>query len=205
MPVKKWVPVLLLFLLCTIDASSQNTGTPCEKENIAKWYKGKAWLSGLQMKPHKSINREELARQYCKNPDWWNQAFEFLASHDLEKLEPGRYVIDEGNVMAFVSEGPTKEKEEIKWETHQNFNDLQYVVKGKAVMGVASLSTSRHRSMETYDPKKDVENYSVENGKFYVAQPGTFFIFSPRDIHRPAFKKKGHDTIKKILIKVRVP
>ncbi|MFD2099226.1 YhcH/YjgK/YiaL family protein [Flagellimonas iocasae] len=201
----KRVLVLVLFFLCSIGTNAQSTGTPCDKENISKWYKSKVWLKGLELNPHKSINKEELARQYCKNPIWWNLAFEFLASRNLETLESGRYVIDEGNVMAFVSEGPTKGIEEIKWETHKNFNDLQYVVEGKAGMGVASLGKSKHSSTEAYDSKRDVENYNVENGKFYVAKPGTFFIFSPQDIHRPAFKKKGHDTIKKILIKVRVP
>src|SRR5690606_23424402 len=117
---------------------------------------------------------------------WWKKAFEFLATHDLNALALGRHVIEEGNVMAFVSEGPAKNLEEIQWETHQNFNDLQYVVRGNAGMGVASISSSRHTGTMGYDPKKDVENHSVENGKFYVAKPGTFFIFSPWDIHRPA-------------------
>ena len=197
--------LLLLLVCCAIGACAQNTETPCNKESIAKWYKSKAWLNGVKLKPHKSINMEELARQYCSNPDWWNKAFEFLASHDLETLEPGRYVIDEGNVTAFVSEGPTTDISEINWETHQNFNDLQYVAKGKAGMGVASLKNSKYTSTAAYDPKRDVENYNVENGKFYVGKPGTFFIFSPKEIHRPAFREKGHDTIKKVLIKVRVP
>ncbi|MEW2921162.1 YhcH/YjgK/YiaL family protein [Muricauda sp. ANG21] len=204
-PFAKRVPILILFVLCSIGTNSQSIGTPCNKENVSDWYKSKVWLGGLQLKPHKSIDKEELARQYCENSNWWDQAFEFLNSHNLEDLETGRYIIDEGNVMAYVSEGPTKDIGEIEWETHQNFNDLQYVVKGKAGMGVASLNNAEYSSTVAYNPKRDVENYNVENGKFYVAKPGTFFIFSPRDIHRPAFRKKGHDTIKKILIKVRVP
>ena len=201
----KKVPILLLILFCTSSANSQSIGTPCNKESVSKWYKSQIWLKEVQLNPHKSIDKEELARQYCSNPNWWNKAFEFLASNDLESLEPGKYVIDEGNVTAFVSEGPPKNIEEIKWETHQNFNDLQYIVKGKAGMGVASLTNSKFQSTEVYDSKKDVANYSVEDGNFYKAKPGTFFIFSPVDIHRPAFKLNGYDSIKKILIKVRVP
>lgn len=201
----KKVPMLLLILLCTMSAYSQSIGTPCSKESVSKWYKSRIWLNGVQLKPHKSIDKEELAKQYCNNPNWWNKAFEFLASNDLENLEPGKYVIEEGNVTAFVSEGPPKNMEEIKWETHKNFNDLQYIVKGQAGMGVASLTNSKFQATEMYDSKKDVANYSVDDGKFHKAKPGTFFIFSPLDIHRPAFKLKGYDSIKKILIKVRVP
>lgn len=204
-PFGKRVLIPLVFLLCCLGAYSQRLDTPCDKENVSKWYKSKVWMNGLELKPHKSIDKAELARQYCANPKWWDQAFEFLASHNLETLEPGRYIIDEGNVTAYVSEGPTKALSEIKWETHRNFNDLQYVAIGKADMGVASLNTATYSSSAAYDPKRDVENYNVKNGRFYVAGPGTFFIFSPRDIHRPAIRKKGYDTIKKILIKVRVP
>lgn len=204
-PFGKRVLILLIFIFCCSAAYSQRLDSPCDKENVSKWYKSKVWMNGLQLKPHRSIDKEELARQYCANPNWWDQAFEFLASHNLETLEPGRYIIDEGNVTAFVSEGPTKDISEINWETHQNFNDLQYVAIGRAGMGVTSLKTARYSSSAAYDPKRDVENYNVENGKFYVARPGMFFIFSPKDIHRPAYRKKGHDTIKKVLIKVRVP
>jgi YhcH/YjgK/YiaL family protein len=159
----------------------------------------------MRLKPHKSIDQLEFARQYCKNQKWWDKAFTFLRTHDLQQLKPGKYVIEDGNVIAFVSDAPTKNMEVIQWETHQNFNDLQYVISGKAKMGIASTRLDEHSTTLPYDPKKDVANYSVKKGKFYTAKPGSFFIFSPLDIHRPAFKVKGYDSIKKILIKVRVP
>ena len=206
---KGWIHNYLLVQIFLIvfgfTSFSQETGNPCDKDNIAKWYKSRAWLNGVQLLPHKSIDQTELANQYCNNPDSWNKALEFLKTHDLEKLEPGKYIIDKGNVTAFVSEGPTKEKNQIKWETHKNFNDFQYVIKGKAKMGVASMTDSKFKSTMAYDTKKDVENYTVEDGKYFVATPRTFFIFTPQDIHRPAIKVDGNDTIKKILIKVRVP
>ena len=200
-----WIPIMVLALFCGVNGNSQNTKSPCDLSQINHWYQEMEWLNGLKIKPHRSIDRIELARQFCINPDWWREAFEFLATHDLETLETGRYVINEGNVTAYVSEGPTKLKEEVEWETHENFNDLQYVIRGKAGMGYASLNNSKFRSTSNYDPRKDVENYIVEDGTHFVAKPGTFFIFSPRDIHRPAYREKGNDTIKKILIKVRVP
>tara|TARA_R110002167_G_scaffold91462_2_gene246160 strand:+ start:3701 stop:4267 length:567 start_codon:yes stop_codon:yes gene_type:complete len=184
---------------------AQDKSAPCEPLQVTEWYKKKEWLNGLELKPHKSIDQIEFARQFCLNQDWWNKAFTFLRTHDLQQLAPGRYVIDEGNVTAFVSEAPTKAMEEINWETHENFNDLQYVISGKAKMGVASTRSAKYETIMPYDSKKDVANYSVSDGKFYNAEPGTFFIFSPVDIHRPAFKVKGYDSIKKILIKVRVP
>ncbi len=199
------LPLLTCFFLNILTVVSQENGTLRNQTQIIKWYKKGSWLNGLKLKPHKSIDQIEFARQYFKNQDWWDMAFTFLSTHDLQKLAPGRYVIDEGNVMAFVSDAPTKNMEEINWETHKNFNDLQYVISGKAKMGIASTLSDEHNTTVPYDSKNDVENYSVNDGKFYNAKPGTFFIFSPVDIHRPAFKVKGYDSIKKILIKVRVP
>lgn len=197
--------MLTCFFLNTLLVVSQEDGTPCDQTQITKWYKKGSWLNGLKLQPHKSIDQIEFARQYCKYQDWWDKAFVFLNTHDLQLLTPGRYVIDEGNVMVFVSDAPTKNMEEVNWETHKNFNDLQYIISGKAKMGIASTKSDEHMTTLPYNPEKDVENYSVNDGKFYNAKPGTFFIFSPVDIHRPAFKVKGYDTIKKILIKVRVP
>ena len=125
-----------------------------------------------------------------------------LRTHYLQQLATGRYVIKAGNVMAFVSESATKNIEETKWETYENFNDLQYVINGKAKMGIASKRSAQNETIMPYDNKKDVANYFVLDGKFYKADPGTFFMFPPVDIHRPAFKLDGYDSIKKILMKI---
>lgn len=200
----------LLTLLSTatlfFSALSQST-TPnghAEKE-ITTWYNAYQWLGGLQLVPHSSVNQQEFERQYRTNPIWWDKTFEFLKTHDLADLVPGRYVIDQDNVIAFVSEVSTKNKNEVAWETHANFNDLQYIIKGKAKMGVTSITNSSVKVAVPYNDKSDTETYTLSGGEYYDAEQGAFFIFSPKDIHRPAFKAKGYDVVKKILIKVRVP
>lgn len=199
------VGVLFSIFLLSTNSVAQTTNTSLSKNEIKKWYKSGIWLNGLELTPHKSINKEELSRQYSTNRIWWDKAFEFLRENDLDKIEPGRYIIEEGNVMAFVSEAPTKEMEEINWETHNNFNDLQYIIVGEAKMGITSVDDPEATITVPYDSKRDVTNYLVKRGKYYIAKPGAFFIFSPKDIHRPAFKIPGYNTVKKILIKVRVP
>lgn len=42
-------------------------------------------------------------------------------------------------------------------------------------MGVASKRSAEYETIMPYDNKKDVVNYAVEDGKFYKAEPGTFF------------------------------
>src|SRR6185312_247842 len=136
--------------------------------------------NGLQLTPNKSINQQEFYKQYRKNNKWWDEAFTFLKSQDLEKLKPGMYVIDSGNVIATISEGPTKKMEDVKWEAHRNFNDLQYIIKGKAKMGVAPSADERATLTVPYSYSTDNMNFTNEGGEYFDADPNTFFIFSPQ-------------------------
>ena len=160
---------------------------------------------GLKLTPNKSINQEEFFRQYRKNNTWWDEAFTFLKTKDLAQLKPGVYVIDSGNVIATVSQGPTKKIEDVQWEAHRNFNDLQYIIKGKARMGVAPSADKEAVLTVPYTNAADVMHFTNDGGQYFDADPTTFFIFSPQEMHRPAIKVPGNDVVKKIVIKVRVP
>ena len=192
---------ILIFLI-----SCGSSGRLSGSKEVTDWYQGKDWLNGLQLTPHPSINQQEFSRQYHTNSTWWDEAFAFLKTHDLANMNPGTYVIDSGNVIATISEVAPKEKDQVNWEAHRNFNDLQYIINGKAQLGIAPITDPDKTVTIPYSTKTDTETFSVTGGeKYYIAEPGTFFIFSPKEIHRPAFKVDGYDTIKKIVIKVRVP
>ena len=172
---------------------------------FANWYKGKASANARKLIPSNSINQQEFFRQYQKVSKWWDEAFDFLHNKDLLRMQPGDYVIDSGNVTAHIVEGPVKDIADIKWEAHRNFNDLQYIIKGKAQMGVAPVDDRQAVMVVPYSSETDVLNFTNDNGQYYDAGPGTFFIFSPQEMHRPAIRVAGNDTVKKIVIKVRVP
>ena len=201
---KKFRMTTVLVIISLIFTACSNNPKVKEDENSADWYTNEDWYKGLNITPHESINKSEFLKQYQKNPKWWNEAFGFLKSKDLNTLEPGRYVIDSNNVIATVSVGVPKEKDSTHWEAHRNFNDLQYIIQGKTKMGIVPITDSGVKVITSYTPD-DNEAFSVSNGKYYDAGPGTFFIFSPQEIHRPAFKMEGYDSVKKIVIKVRVP
>lgn len=190
--------------LISCGSSAHVAGKTGDK-NVAEWFKSREWLNGLQLTPHQSINQQEFSRQYHTNKVWWDEAFNFLKTHDLQNMPPGTYVVDSGNVIATISELNPKDKDQVNWEAHRNFNDLQYIIKGKVQMGIASISDPNAKVTVPYASKADTETFTVAGGSYYDAEPGTFFIFSPKEIHRPAFKVAGYDLIKKIVIKVRVP
>ena len=176
------------------------------KDSISSWYSDGEWLHSLDITPNKSINQEEFSRQYHLKNTWWGEAFNFLKTHDLKTLAPGKYNIDSGNVFATVWEGIPKIKDSVLWEAHRNFNDLQYIISGKADMGITPIDDQNVKITDPYSKEEDIEHFTVSAGdQYYPADSSTFFIFSPKEMHRPAIQVDGNNPIKKIVIKVRVP
>jgi biofilm protein TabA len=159
------------------------------------------WKNGLNLKPHPSINKVVFAVQYHKNKAGWNKAFAFLRDSDLTKMKPGKYVIDGDNVYATITEGPEKTFDQSAWESHRKYTDLQYVIAGKEKIGVAPVETAT--VIKPYNDKTDGANYTAD-GQFYIAEPGTFFLFFPGDAHRPNIKVDGYEVVRKIVIKIKV-
>ena len=58
------------------------------------------------------------------------KAVDFLKNTDLEALEPGKYEIDGKNVYANVTAYTTIPWEEAKYEAHEHYTDIQYVIEG---------------------------------------------------------------------------
>jgi YhcH/YjgK/YiaL family protein len=166
----------------------------------SKWFAKKEWKNELPLEPHETTNKVTFAEQYNKNKAAWDKAFKFLGDN-LETKEPGKYEIYGDNVYAIVTEAPSKQLEAAKWEAHEKFIDIQYVIKGEEKIGITPLSTVT--VSKPYDETNDYALYEAD-GPLYTARPGTFFLFFPDDVHRPNILVKGFDVVKKVVIKVRV-
>ncbi len=197
------VVCLLMGLTCTIPSVTAQTSSnnKWNAQKASKWYMQKEWQKGLALKPHESTDEVAFATQYHKNKEAWVKAFDFLRTQNLDTLSKGKYTINGDKVFATVTEGPNKDFDKTNWESHRKYIDLQYVIKGKEKIGVAPLATAT--VTKPYDESKDAANYSAE-GKYYVAEPGTFFLFFPADVHRPNIKVDGYNIVKKIVIKIQV-
>lgn len=186
----------MVLLSCAVSKafSQSNTAT-------AKWFEGKTWLNGLQLRPHKTIDQQEFKKQYEANPGLWNKAFAYLKETNLADLKPGRYQIDGDNVYALVTEGFARSADTAKWEDHQQYIDIHHVITGKENMGLAPVTAAM--AITPYDSGKDIGFYKA-NGTFYESGNDTFFIVFPKDAHLPGIKIDGYnDRVKKIVIKIR--
>jgi len=172
-------------------------------EKATNWVSSGEWKNGLKLKLHESVDPQEFATQYHRNKALWDKAFAFLRDTRLETLAPGRLNLEGDSVYALVTEGPTKALEATKWEAHRKYIDLQYVITGKEQMGIAPLAKAK--VTEAYDEAKDIlfGDVPAAESKYYVAQPGTFLLFFPKDAHRPGVRAEGSDTDKKVVVKIK--
>ena len=183
----------------SVSCYAQEHSKTVSKTTITKWVNKKDWANGLHLALHSSVNADSFYKAYHTNKKLWDAAFAFLKDHNLDEILPGKYPIVGEEVFASVTEAPSKNKEEVKWESHKNYIDLQYIIKGKEMIGI--VDTSKATITKPYTV--DVINYDAE-GTYYITEPGKFFLFFPNDAHRPVIKVKGYDVVKKIVIKIQV-
>lgn len=144
-----------------------------------------------------------LEYKYNLNDKKFRTAFEFLKRNDLADLEPGKFDIEDG-VRVQVHEYNSKEWEDCKWETHDNYFDIQYIVSGKEYMGVCSRDELTE-VLTPYIPERDITFYKEPEvyGKILV-RAGEFAVFAPEDGHKPSALVSKSIPIKKIVLKVPV-
>ena len=133
--------------------------------------------------------------------DRYAKAIDFLQKNDLAALEPGKYEIDGKDVYANVQCYDTIPWEDAKYETHDNYTDIQYIVEGTEVMGFAPRADLTVKT--DYNPDKDVTFYTndVEGAKL-VVEGGWFAIFMPWDGHKPKAMNGKPGAVKKVVVKI---
>jgi biofilm protein TabA len=190
--------ILHAFALSVINISCYTQQQGISEKAITRWVNKKEWANGLTLDLHRSVDKDSFYMAYHRNKRLWDAAFAFLRDRNLEEINPGKYPIAGEQVFATITEGPSRKIEEIKWESHKNYIDLQYIIKGKELIGVADTSTATI----TKPYIVDVINYNAD-GKYYTAGQGKFFLFFSNNAHRPTIKIDGYDVVKKIVIKIQ--
>jgi YhcH/YjgK/YiaL family protein len=132
-----------------------------------------------------------------------DRAFEYLARTDLAALPIGRTAIDGDDVFVILSEAETRTPEQVRFEAHRRYIDIQLVVRGQEAIGlapVAELATS-----EPYDAAKDIEFFAPPRESATLAlHAGEFAVFVPGDGHRPTLHLDGPHVTRKAVVKVSV-
>lgn len=198
---RKYLTAILCVLFTATMLNAQSSAQAWTERKAEKWFKKKAYLSGLQATPHEAIDKVQFAQQYELNKALWDKAFAYLKDNNLAALPNGRHVIDGDNVFAIVTEAPSKDYDKTAFESHKNYIDLQFVISGEENMGKAKLDEVKLD--KPYNERNDIMFYTGE-GKIYTVPQNSFLLFFPSDAHRPNITPGGNKVVKKVVIKIRV-
>jgi len=128
-------------------------------------------------------------------------AFDFIIKSDFDNLNDGRYDIDGDNVYALVNTYDTKQRKECFLESHKKYIDVQFVAKGKELIGY--LPFNEQKIYREYDSEKDFMLFD-EEPSFIKFTENMFAILFSYDLHMPGIKDEVSGQVKKIVVKVRV-
>ena len=202
----KWFGIFFLInLLIMINTRFSESKDPSKWDagQIDQWFEKGEWLNGWTVRPDPSINRKVLAISYFKNRMKWDKAFAFLRDIDFSSAELRKYDIEGEKAYAIASTYHSKNEEDAKYEAHKKYIDIQYVFKGKELIGLTTPEKKK-ADILPYDPQRDIEFMTVSEGRNLKANQDIFFIFFPEDIHCPGIKDGENTPVSKIVVKVLV-
>ncbi len=127
-------------------------------------------------------------------------AFQWLRSVDPARLPDGKVPLADG-VFVLVQRGLTKPLDQVKWEAHREWADIQYVAAGSEAMWWEALEKTPPGA---YDPEKDILPLSTDTWTALEVPVGRFAVFFPTDAHRPGIAIPGADPVVKLVVKVKL-
>ena len=138
--------------------------------------------------------------------DLWyvNRAVDaFVQEHDLAELPCGRHELGNGdfvNVMEYTS----KLREEACYESHEEYVDIQVVLRGAELIEAAPVEGLEVTS--EYAEEGDFALYSgATEGEIYLMEPGRWCLVMPEDAHMPGVAPANEPApVKKAVFKVLV-
>ncbi|GHV36828.1 beta-D-galactosidase [Spirochaetia bacterium] len=148
------------------------------------------------------------------NPNW-EKALAWLKGESWKDLPEGKFEIDGSKVYALRSSYKTKLPEEVQYESHRRYGDIQMLISGAEIILVCNRDTLK--VTVPYSNEKDIDFLeSVPAPASPVVQSAppapvhrvilggtTAAIFFPEDAHKPCLAFSGPPAeVQKLVIKV---
>ena len=122
----------------------------------------------------------------------------FDAVNALESYEAKTYPLSNDNRF-FVAVGTTKAPDVA--EAHRKYLDVQYIVKGKEVMGWADLADCQIQG--EFNETKDIGMYAGDF-VFTTINEGICYVAFPEDAHMPGRHLDVPNDFVKVVVKLKV-
>ena len=122
----------------------------------------------------------------------------FDAVNALESYEANTYPLSDGNRF-FVAVGTTKAPDVA--EAHRKYMDIQYIVKGKEVVGWADLADCQIQG--EFNEAKDIGKYTG-TFEYFTINEGICYVAFPEDAHMPGRHLDVPNDFVKVVVKLKV-
>ena len=130
-------------------------------------------------------------------------AITYLLQTDFTKMAAGRYPVQGDDVFALVQTPDTRKRADARWESHEEYIDIQYLLCDTEKIGFQN--TGLLTVSQAYDTQKDIAFYQDNGQGFFVnLVPDTFVVCFPTDAHMPLICAEQTQQIKKVVIKVKI-
>ena len=131
-------------------------------------------------------------------------AVEHLKQTDFNALPAGNYDLQGKDIYVQVIDMTTKPFAETRPEVHRQYIDVQFLVRGREKIGVASDTGNNGVAEDLLAERDLLFCKTMENESTLTMTPGSFAVFLPTDVHRPGCAFDQPEAIRKVVVKVRV-
>lgn len=148
-------------------------------------------------------DRIENLKDYIGAVNGLDLAVKFFQTATADMAQ-GRYDLDGDRVFANVQGYEPKEfNDEMQFEAHKKYIDVQAVLSGGERIDWAPLDTLKEES-EQYSKGGDIAFYSGDGVIAVPLKAGDFTILMPQDAHKPGIKLDGCEDVVKVVVKIAV-
>jgi biofilm protein TabA len=132
------------------------------------------------------------------------EILQFLKEHDAAALPVTELEIMGRDLFVRPSEYLTRAPAEGRFETHEVYADLQYIVSGAEIMQV--VPSDRLTPVTPYDAKTDFRFFTADQDiTDLIVRAGEFTVFFPGEAHKPMCQRgEGPEFVKKLVFKIRM-
>lgn len=132
------------------------------------------------------------------------RGLEHLLHRRLSALPAGKYELEGDRMYALVQEYVTRPPDSLRFESHELYVDIQFIVSGEERIGWTENNGSLIVAEERLDGE-DIRFYEfapAETVSELLLGPGQFAVFFPSDLHRPCGHARGESQVRKIVLKI---
>lgn len=128
-------------------------------------------------------------------------AIDFLEKTDLKSLPLGKTEILDDKVFANVMEVQAKDEEELSFEIHKKYMDIQIDIEGTEMI---QIGLGESEILDCYNEKTDFGTVSCARSASCVMGPGRFIVCMGEEPHKPGILQDEKPYLKKCVIKAAV-